>query len=55
LLMGCMVAMYLSKDSARTRETSDTTKRLISAGGSLTKILRPILRAWRIANRQRSA
>jgi tetraprenyl-beta-curcumene synthase len=55
LLMGCMVAMYLSKDSARTRDTRDTTKRLINAGGSLTKILRPILRAWRIANRQRSA
>jgi tetraprenyl-beta-curcumene synthase len=55
LLAGCMVAMYLSKDSARTRETRETTRRLAGAGGSLTKILLPILRAWRIAYRQRSA
>jgi tetraprenyl-beta-curcumene synthase len=55
LLVGCMVAMYLSKDSARTHETHDMTKRLISAGGSLTKILLPILRAWRIVYKQRSA
>jgi tetraprenyl-beta-curcumene synthase len=55
LLVGCMVAMYLSKDSARTRHTHEMTKRLISAGGSLTKILLPILRAWRVIYRQRSA
>jgi tetraprenyl-beta-curcumene synthase len=55
LLVGCMVAMYLSKDSARTRETRARTMRLLSAGGSLTKILLPILRAWRIAYGQRSA
>jgi tetraprenyl-beta-curcumene synthase len=54
-VVACMVAMYLSKDSARTREMRDTTRSLVSAGGSLTEILLPILRVWRIAYRQRSA
>ena len=55
LIVACMIAMYLSKDSARTREMQDTTKSLVSAGGSLTKILLPILRTWRIAYMQGSA
>lgn len=55
LIVACMIAMYLSKDSARTHETQDTTRSLLSAGGSLTKILLPILRTWRIAYKQRSA
>lgn len=54
LLVGCMVAMHLSKDGARTPEMRDTTKRLVGAGGSLTKVLLPVLRLWRIAYRQRS-
>lgn len=55
VIVACMLAMYLSKDSARTREMHDTTKHLISAGGSLTKTLIPILRTWRIVYMQRSA
>lgn len=54
-IVACMIAMYMSKDSARIGEVRATTKRLIDAGGSLTKILLPILRAWRIAYMQRSA
>ena len=54
LIVACMVAMYLSKDSARTPAMADTTNSLISAGGSLTKFLLPILRLWRIAYAQRS-
>ena len=54
LLVACMVAMYLSKDSARTPAMRARTRRLTDTGGSLTKILLPILRAWRIAYRQRS-
>jgi hypothetical protein len=54
LIVACMIAMYLSKDSARTRVMHKTTQRLVSAGGSLTKILLPILRLWRIVYAQRS-
>lgn len=54
LIAACMIAMYLSKDSARTTEMRARTRCLISAGGSLTKVLLPILRIWRIAFAQRS-
>ena len=49
LVVACMVAMYLSKNSACTEEMRATTASLVSAGGSLTKTLLPILRGWRIA------
>jgi tetraprenyl-beta-curcumene synthase len=55
VIVGCMVAMYLSKDSARTPGMQRTTKQLIQAGGSLCRLLHPILRIWRIAYSQRSA
>jgi tetraprenyl-beta-curcumene synthase len=46
LIVACMVSMYLSKDSARTREIRATTASFVNAGGSLTKILLPVLRLW---------
>ncbi len=49
-----MVAMYLSKDSARTPPMRIAAKTFTEAGGSLTHILVPILRLWRIAYSQRS-
>jgi len=52
VIVACMVAMYLSKDSAHTDAMSGTTKSLVRAGGSLTRLLLPILRLWRIANAQ---
>jgi tetraprenyl-beta-curcumene synthase len=54
LIVTCMVAMYLSKDSARTEEMHDTVDALADAGGTLTHLLVPILRLWRIAYAQRS-
>ncbi len=54
LLVACMTAMYLSKDSARSPTMRDTTRSLVSAGGVLTKVLLPILRLWRLAYSQRS-
>jgi tetraprenyl-beta-curcumene synthase len=54
LIAACMVAMYLSKDSARTPSMRKTTKSFIDTGGSLTRVLLPILRLWRIAYAQRS-
>jgi tetraprenyl-beta-curcumene synthase len=50
-----MIAMYLSKDSARTPEMRATTKSLVRAGGSLARLLLPILRTWRVLYAQRSA
>jgi tetraprenyl-beta-curcumene synthase len=55
VIAACMVAMYLSKDSTRTPSMRTTTRSLVEAGGSLTRLLLPILRLWRIAYGQRSA
>jgi tetraprenyl-beta-curcumene synthase len=55
VILSCMVAMYLSKDSARAPALRDSTRRLAAAGGTLTRVLVPILRAWRIRYRQVSA
>jgi tetraprenyl-beta-curcumene synthase len=48
VIFACMVAMYLSKDSANVPEMRDSTRSLVEAGGSLTKLLVPVLRLWRI-------
>jgi tetraprenyl-beta-curcumene synthase len=55
LIVAGMAAMYLSADEARTPAMRARTDRLIAAGGSLTRVLLPILRLWRIAYAQRSA
>ncbi|HXC23781.1 MAG TPA: DUF2600 family protein [Solirubrobacteraceae bacterium] len=54
LLVACMIAMYLSKDSARLPAHRETTQALIGAGGSLAGAMLPILRLWRFAYAQRS-
>jgi tetraprenyl-beta-curcumene synthase len=54
LIVARMIAMYLSRDSARTPDKDEATKSLVCAGGSLTKLLLPVLRLWRIAYAQRS-
>lgn len=48
VVLSCMIAMYLSKDSALTKLRS-TTCCLMGAGGSLPKLLLPILWLWRSA------
>jgi tetraprenyl-beta-curcumene synthase len=55
LLIACMVAMYLSKDSARTSNMRVTTHSFVLAGGPLTRLLLPVLRLWRTVYSQRSA
>jgi tetraprenyl-beta-curcumene synthase len=55
LIVAGMAAMYLSADEARTPAMRATTGRFVVAGGSLTRLLLPILRLWRIAYAQRSA
>ena len=54
VIIACMVAMYLSKESARTPELRDDTASFVRAGGSLTRLLLPVLRAWRIVFAQRA-
>ena len=55
VIVACMVAVYLSRESAHTSEMRASTRMLVAAGGSLTRLLLPILRAWRIAYGLRSA
>lgn len=54
LIVACMAAMYLSKDSAWSPALRDSTRLLLAHGGSLSRLLLPILRLWRIAYAQRS-
>ncbi|MFI4990992.1 MAG: DUF2600 family protein [Solirubrobacterales bacterium] len=55
VIAAAMAAMYLSKSSARTTEMSARTRTLVESGGSLTRLLFPILRAWRFVYDQRTA
>jgi hypothetical protein len=54
VILASMIAMYLSSDNTRTPELYATTKSIANAGGLLTQLLLPVLRAWRIANAQRT-
>lgn len=55
VLLGCMIALYLSKDSARSPGMRETTARIARTGGTLPRVLLPILRIWRLANSQSAA
>jgi tetraprenyl-beta-curcumene synthase len=54
VITACMVAMYLSKDSARAPGMRASTAGFVRAGGSLTRLLLPVLRLWRIVFAQRA-
>ncbi len=54
VIVACMVAMYLSKDSARAPLMQGSTRGLVREGGSLAVLLLPVLRIWRLAYEQRS-
>lgn len=56
VIAASMIAMYLSKQTAApAHDLRDGTRAFLHAGGSLTRLLLPILRAWRIAYAQRTA
>lgn len=55
VIVSAMVALFLSRDSARSGELAASTNELIDAGGTLTRRLVPALRAWRAAYGQRGA
>jgi len=55
VVTSAMIAMYLSKDASRSPGLRAGTRMLVRAGGSLTLLLLPALRAWRVLYAQRSA
>jgi tetraprenyl-beta-curcumene synthase len=55
VLAAAMVAMYLSKDAARSPELRASTAGLLREAGALTRLLLPILRAWRLLYAQSSS
>lgn len=55
VIVGCMIALYLSKESAHALELRPTTASLVASSGSLVRLLLPILRAWRTFYDQRHA
>lgn len=55
VIVGCMTAMYLSKDSARLPVMRRTTHSLARSTGNLSYALLPVLRVWRIIYSQQSA
>lgn len=54
LIIACMTAMYLSKDSAWTTAMRQRTRQILATAGPLVRLLLPILRLWRITYSQRS-
>jgi tetraprenyl-beta-curcumene synthase len=55
VIAACMFALFLSKDSALNATTRQTTDTFLHAGGSVTRLLHPILRLWRAAHGLHSA
>jgi tetraprenyl-beta-curcumene synthase len=55
VVIASMIAMYLSKDSARTNDGRLATRVLLARNGSLPRVLLPVLRLWRICYGQRAA
>lgn len=53
LVTAAMVAMFLSRDSARSDDLAPGTRTMVAAGGPLTGLLLPLLRTWRAAYRLR--
>jgi tetraprenyl-beta-curcumene synthase len=54
VIVACMIALYLSKDSVHAAGEREHAGRLLDAGGPLAKLLLPILRVWRTIYAQRS-
>lgn len=49
VIVASMAALYLSSDGARSRPSRAGTRELVGGGGTLTALLVPILRGWRLA------
>jgi tetraprenyl-beta-curcumene synthase len=49
VIAACMIALYLSSEAARAPQQKQPTVTLLTAAGGLTRMLLPVLRAWRVA------
>ena len=54
VIVSAMVAMYISKECDGKPQTRRARRALTRSGGSLVRVLVPVLRAWRIAYGQRA-
>jgi tetraprenyl-beta-curcumene synthase len=54
VIVSCMIAMYLSKDSVRAPATLARTVSLTEDAGPLARLLVPVLRTWRLIYDQRT-
>jgi len=54
VIVSSMIALFLSRDSARAEDLAASTRELIAAGGTLTRRLVPVLRLWRSTYGQRA-
>ncbi|HEX3391379.1 MAG TPA: DUF2600 family protein [Solirubrobacteraceae bacterium] len=55
VIVACMVALYLSKDTALAPGAVRASRALLRSGGSLAVLLGPVLRAWRTVYSLRGA
>lgn len=55
IVVACAIALYLSKDGSLVAEERVAAEALARSGGSLPRLLLPILRAWRVAYALRGA
>jgi tetraprenyl-beta-curcumene synthase len=55
VIVASMVALYLSKDNTRDASWLQGSAEIVKAGGSLTRLLVPALRLWRVAYSLRSS
>jgi tetraprenyl-beta-curcumene synthase len=55
VIVSCMIAMYLSKDSVRTPGARTRTASFTHTAGPLARLLVPVLRVWRLIYNQRAA
>ncbi len=54
VIVACMIALFLSSDGANSPELRETTRALARSGGSLVRLLVPVLRIWRRVHKQSS-
>jgi cytochrome P450 len=55
VIVACVVATIVTRDGAQAPEMRTRTAQLIDSGGSLTRRLMPVVRAWRMGCRKRGA
>jgi tetraprenyl-beta-curcumene synthase len=55
VIIACLVATNVTREGAQAPELRARTPQLIDSGGSLTRWLMPVVRAWRMGYRRRGA